>query len=264
MHYPKTMDRSGTWGMKLSSGPSMRRADRVIAISKAAKADMVQTVGLDPARIDVTLLGVRLDETAEPTPEAQLRESLGLGGSRVVLCVAQKREHKNLANLVRAVAGLANGDGDVKLVLVGSPTPYEAELRALADELGASDRVAFPEWLSENDLEGLYRLAACFVLPSFMEGFGLPILEAMRRDVPVACSDASSLPEGAGDAAELFDPHDPVAIGAAISRILGDADLAARLVERGRERCRTFTWEATARATLESYRRAIAQRRLPG
>jgi len=262
IHYPKTMDRSGTWGMKLSSGPSMRRADRVIAISEAAKADMVETIGLDPARIDVTLLGVRLDETAAPTPEAELRESLGLGSSRVVLCVAQKREHKNLANLVRAVAGLE--DDDAKLVLVGSPTPYEAELRDLARELGAEDRVAFPEWLSENDLEGLYRLAACFVLPSFMEGFGLPILEAMRRDVPVACSDASSLPEVAGDAAELFDPHDPAAIGAAIARILGDADLAARLVERGRERCRTFTWEATARATLESYRRAIAQRRLPG
>ena len=74
------------------------------------------------------------------------------------------------------------------------------------------DRLALPEWLSDADLEGLYALAACFVLPSLMEGFGLPVLEAMRRDVPVACSDASSLPEVAGDAAELFDPHDPEAI----------------------------------------------------
>jgi glycosyltransferase involved in cell wall biosynthesis len=186
---------------------------------------------------------------------------LGLGSARVVLCVAQKREHKNLANLIRAVAAL--DDNDVKLVLVGSPTPHEAELRELAAELGIADRLALPEWLSDADLEGLYALAACFVLPSLMEGFGLPILEAMRRDVPVACSDVSSLPEVAGDAAELFDPRDPEAIRAAIARILGDPQHAAHLVKRGRERCRQFTWDATARATLDSYRRAIAQRRLP-
>ena len=96
--------------------------------------------------------------------------------------------------------------GDVKLVLVGSPTPHEEELRTLAQQLGAGDRVRFPGWLTDAQLEGLYRLAALFVLPSLEEGFGLPLLEAMRRDVPVACSDVSSLPEVAGDAAALFDP----------------------------------------------------------
>jgi glycosyltransferase involved in cell wall biosynthesis len=222
----------------------------------------VETLDLPSRRIDVTPLGIRLEGLTEPAPEAGLRDRLGLGSARIVLCVAQKREHKNLANLIRAVAGL-EGD-DVKLVLVGSPTPHEAELRALAEELGASDRVAFPEWLSEAELEGLYALAACFVLPSFMEGFGLPILEAMRRDVPVACSDTSSLPEVAGDAAELFDPHDPSAIRDAITRILGEPGHAADLVARGRERCRHFTWDATARATLDSYRRAIGGRRLTG
>ena len=107
------------------------------------------------------------------------------------------------------------------LVLPGSATPHEAELRALASQLGVAGRVRFPAWLPAADLEGLYRLAAAFVLPSFEEGFGLPILEAMGRGVPVACSNTSSLPEVAGDAAELFDPRSPEDIARAIARRAG-------------------------------------------
>ena len=150
-------------------------------------------------------------------------------------------------------------------MLVGSPTPHEAELRALAQELGVAGRIRFPGWLSDAQLEGLYRLAALFVLPSLEEGFGLPMLEAMRRGVPVACSNVSSLPEVVGPAAELFDPHDVDDMRAAIARVLGDGALAERLVEAGLDaRTAQFTWEATARATLASYRRAIAARRVSG
>jgi glycosyltransferase involved in cell wall biosynthesis len=255
LHFPNTMSRRATLTMRLSALPSARAADRVIAISQAAKRDMVATAGINPRKIDVTPLGVRDGAMAEPAAEEDLRATLDLAQARVVLCVAQKREHKNLARLIRAVAGM---ESDVKLVLVGSPTPHEEELRALAQELDAADRVCFPGWLSDSELEGLYRLAAVFVLPSLEEGFGLPLLEAMRRDVPVACSDVSSMPEVAGDAAALFDPLDVDDMRGAIERVLGDRALADRLVAAGRERCRVFTWEATARATLDSYRRAMA------
>ena len=258
LHFPSTMSRRATLAMKATALPSARVADRVIAISHAAKRDMVETVGLDPDKIDVTPLGVRDADLAEPTAEADLRAELGLGRARIVLCVAQKREHKNLANLIRAVAGL---EDDVALALVGSPTPHEAELRALAQELGVEGRIHFPGWLSSEQLEGLYRSAALFVLPSLEEGFGLPLLEAMRRGTPVACSNVSSLPEVVGPAAALFDPLDVDDMRAVIARVLADPALAARLVEAGYERCRGFTWEAAARATLESYRRAIAARR---
>ena len=96
---------------------------------------------------------------------------------------------------------------------------------------------------------------------SINEGFGIPILEAMRRGVPVACSRASALPEVAGDAARYFDPYDVKDIARALLELLADRELAARLVERGRERQARFTWEATARGTLESYARAWAQPR---
>jgi glycosyltransferase involved in cell wall biosynthesis len=259
LHHPETIpSRAVRVPFKAIALLSARRADRVIAISKAARDDFVATIGLPRGKIDVAPLGVSDTETARPTPEAELRSGLALGDRRIVLSVAQKNPHKNLASLVRAVADLG---GDVALVLPGSPTEHERDLRALAEELGVADRVRFPGWLPEADLEGLYRAAACFALPSLIEGFGLPILEAMRRDVPVACSDRSSLREVAGDAALLFDPEDQGEVTAAIRRLLTDRELAARLARRGRRRCREFPWERTAEATLASYRRAIAQRR---
>ncbi len=257
LRHPDTMTPRETLSMKLTALPSARMADRVIAISAAARDDMVATLGLDPGRIDVTPLAVRTEGRAAPASETQLRRELELGDADVVLCVSQKRTHKNLAGLVRAVADL-----DAMLVLPGAATPYEDELRRLAQELGIADRVRFPGWLDEAQLEGLYRLAACFVLPSFEEGFGLPLLEAMGRGVPVCCSSTSSLPEVVGDAGLQFDPYDVDDMRAAIRRLLEERGLAAQLAERGRERARAFTWRRTAEATLASYRRAIAARRV--
>jgi glycosyltransferase involved in cell wall biosynthesis len=143
------------------------------------------------------------------------------------------------------------------LVLPGYPTAHEAELRARAASAGVAADVRFPAWVSAEELEGLWALAQAFVFPSLYEGFGLPVLEAMTRGVPVACSDASSLPEVAGDAALLFDPHDEAAIAGALRRLLDDEALREQLRARGLARASEFTWQRTARLTLESYRRAL-------
>jgi glycosyltransferase involved in cell wall biosynthesis len=233
-----------------------RSSSRIIAISQAARDDIASTLHLDVEKFDVTPLGV-LPPPASPSladPRA-VRERLGLGPEPIVLCVAAKRAHKNLHGLIRAIALLSE---PAQLVLPGSPNDYERELRALAVELGVQERVRFPGWTTAGDLEDLYRVAACFVLPSFQEGFGLPVLEAMARGVPVACSDNSSLPEVAGDAALFFDPHQESQIAAQIARLLSDEALAKTLVERGRKRCELFTWRRTAELTLDSYRRALA------
>jgi glycosyltransferase involved in cell wall biosynthesis len=255
IHFPQTMARLPTMAMKVLAPACARRADRVIAISNAARDDLVATLGLPPEKIDVTPLGIRLGELPLALEEAEVRRRFRISPGPIVLSVAQKREHKNLAALVRAIAAIP----EAQLVLPGEPTPYEQELRALAAELGIADRVHFPLWVSEEELEGLYAAARCFVLPSFIEGFGLPVLEAMRRDLPVACSNASSLPEVAADAALLFDPNDVEAITRSVQRLLTEDELVRDLVARGHERCRAFTWEETARLTLASYRRAHAR-----
>jgi glycosyltransferase involved in cell wall biosynthesis len=223
---------------------SARTAHRVITISRAAKEDLVASFGLPPDKVDVAPLGVRVPDSVRRAP-----------ADGVVLCVAQKRPYKNLGSLLRAVADLP----DATLVLPGAPTQHEQELRDLAADLGVAERVRFPAWVSDGELDELYASATCFVLPSLIEGFGLPVLEAMARDVPVACSNRPALPEVAGGAALLFDPLDQAAVTDAIRRLLTDKSLRDDLVRRGGERARELSWRRTAEATVASYRRALGE-----
>jgi glycosyltransferase involved in cell wall biosynthesis len=141
------------------------------------------------------------------------------------------------------------------LVIPGYHTEHEDELKAHAAALGIDAEVRFPSWVDGAELEGLYAAAACFVFPSLYEGFGLPVLEAMLRGVPVACSDRSSLPEVAGDAALTFDPEDPRSIAAAIERLLGNPAEAELMRAAGLAQAERFSWRRCARAVLESYDR---------
>jgi glycosyltransferase involved in cell wall biosynthesis len=256
-HYPETFPRPARMGLELLVPLGARRADRVVAISEAGKRDLVQTLRLPESKIDVVHLGFGIAATPDPAPAEQLRERFGLRG-RVVLTVSPALRHKNLRRLVDAFALLAADDPDLTLVIVGHAGLEADSLRSHVDVAGLSGRVVFTGWISDAELEGLYRLASVFAYPSLMEGFGIPVLEAMRRDLPVACSNLTSLPEVAGDAAEYFDPHDVQAIAAAIGRVLSDDELRAELARRGRGRAAEFTWENSARGLLEVYRRALS------
>ncbi len=242
-------------GMRVIVPLAARGADRLITISDAAAADISDRLSVPPDRIDVTYLGGR--PVGPATSEPELRRRLGLADGPLILSVSARRPHKNLARLIEALARL-DAEPAPRLLLPGYETPFEDELRRRAAELGVADRVSFLGWVSDEDLEGLYAASACFAFPSLAEGFGLPVLEAMQRGVPVATSDAGPLPEVGGDAVRYFDPLDVGAMAGAISDLLGDARLRERLASEGRERARTFTWERTARETAESYERAWA------
>ncbi|HEY1775115.1 MAG TPA: glycosyltransferase family 1 protein [Solirubrobacteraceae bacterium] len=254
-HHPEAAGRRFRLVMGTLAPLVGRRAARIIAISKAARDDISQTLHLDPAKFDVTELGIREPPPREPPDRAAVVARLGLGDEPIVLCVAAKRSHKNLHGLIRGFAQLPTPRP--RLVLPGSPNEYETELREVAAELGVADAVSFLGWISGEDLEDLFAIARCFVLPTFQEGFGLPVLEAMARGVPVACSDIPVLREVASGAALMFDPHDPASIAGAIARLSSEEELRDELIALGRERVREFTWERTAKATLDSYRRAL-------
>lgn len=244
-------------GMRLLVPAAARASRRVIAISSRTRDDVVERIGIPPQRIDVVPQGVTAPpDDAETTPERELRDRLALGARPVLLSLAAKRPHKNVEGLIDALAQLAPERRPV-LVVPGYPTEHEASLLDRADARGVRDDLRFPGWVSRADIEGLWRLCVAHVFPSFYEGFGLPVLEAMARGVPGACSDRASLPEVAGDAALLFDPAAPAAIRAAIERLLGDPALRDRLSRAGIARAATFTWERTARETAASYERAL-------
>jgi glycosyltransferase involved in cell wall biosynthesis len=245
-------------GMQLLVPAAARRSHRVIAISRQTRDDLVELLGVSPDRIDVVPNGVGAVQRETALPEADTRERFHLGARPVLLALSAKRPHKNLAALIGALARIPPERRPL-LVLPGYPTWHEQELRGRAASLGVDGDVRFLGWISGAEIEGLWAIAAAFVFPSLYEGFGLPVLEAMARGVPVACSDASSLPEVAGDAALLFDPHDEGAIAAAVERLLGDPAEAERLRAAGSERVLGFTWERTARLTLQSYERALAR-----
>ena len=243
-------------GMRVLVPAAARRSDRVIADSSSTRDDLIELLGLSAARIDVVPLGLGAVRRAEPLAEHELRRRFELGSRRLVLSLSAKRPHKNLLALIGALA-LIDADERPVLVLAGYPTAYEAQLRERARALDLDEDVRFAGWLSDAEVEGLWEVADAFVFPSLYEGFGLPVLEAMARRVPVACADASSLPEVAGDAALLFDPHDEPAIARAISSLLRDQALVDRLIAAGLQRARRFTWEQTAHATIDSYLRAL-------
>ena len=243
-------------GMRVLVPAAARRSHRVIVDAASTRGDLIRYLGVSPEKIDVAPLGVAIQPDVHATPAAELRAKLELAERPIVLSLSAKRPHKNLPRLLRAVAAM-DATERPSLVVPGYPTPHEDELRRLAEALGVGGLVRLPHWLPAADLEGLYALADAVVFPSLYEGFGLPVLEAMARGVPVACSDRSSLPEVAGDAALLFDPEDVDAIRQALERLLRDPALADRLREAGRARAATFTWKRTAALTAASYEHAL-------
>ena len=252
LHHPATHSPLLRRGMAVLVPAAVRRSDRVIAISQATKDDIVASLGAPAGKIDVVHHGPGLALGAAPTPEAALRERLGLGDAPILLSPSARRAHKNLERLLEAFALLEPGP---VLVAPGYATGAEDALGALAARLGVADHVRFTGWLDDADIEGLYACSAALVFPSLAEGFGFPVLEAMRHGLPVACADRTSLPEIAGGAARLFDPESVEAIAAAVREVLVDPEPFA---EAGRRRAAGFSWERAARETLAVYERALA------
>lgn len=241
---------------------SLHRAARVLAISQAVAADLTASGLVPAARVRVTPLAAGPAFRA-PTPDAvaALRRRLDLP-PRYLLYVGLDKPHKNLVTLIRAwgrlIARRPELTAGLPLVLAGPRDPRYSRLTdAFVAQFARDDAVRILGPVDEADLPALYGGAAAFAFPSRHEGFGLPVLEAMACGTPVVAGDATSLPEVAGDAALLVDPMDVGAWSAALERVLDDPLLAADLRARGKARAAEFTWQHTARATLDGYRQLL-------
>jgi glycosyltransferase involved in cell wall biosynthesis len=233
-----------------------RRSDRVIVPSKSTRDDLIRLLKVPGEKIDLVPNGLGTPPAAWWDSEEELRRRYHLDARQLVLTVSLKRPHKNLLRLLEAIALIPRERRPI-LILAGHRTRYEDELRAAAAELGLLEETRFLAWIPSEELEGLYRIATCFVFPSLYEGFGLPVLEAMARGLPVACSDRGALAEVAGNAALTFDPEQPHAIAAAIETLLVDPEERERLRRAGRENAARFTWDEAAKRTLETYESAL-------
>jgi glycosyltransferase involved in cell wall biosynthesis len=246
----QTFGRMTTIALKTTVSAAARGADVLIAISESARDEICAQLGLDPGRVVVVPHGPGRPPVASPVAEQAVRERLGLDGRRLVLCVSALRPHKNQRQLVEALPYLP---ADVVVLLAGTHELSSEALGPLARRLGVADRLRAPGYLPDADVEALWRMAAGAAFPTRAEGFGLPVLEAMRRGVPVACSELAVFHEVGGDVPHYFPLDDPVATAAAIEAAMSDGTAA----RRGRERAAMFSWEAAALGTYTAYERAL-------
>ena len=240
---PQLMSYGDRLALRTLVPPSVRRADRVLTVSEWSRADIVDCYGLDPEKVVVT--GGGLDPAFTHTGDRPDRPPY-------LLFVGALQPRKGPVVALEALARLS---ADLQLVMVGPVKRGLEEVREAMDRLDLTSRVEMAGYVSQEALAGLYRGAACMILPSHYEGFGLPVLEAMASGTPVVATTAGAIPEVAGNAAVLVPPGDAEALADGVRRALEDRD---RLVAAGLERARRFRWASVARRTLAVYREVLS------
>jgi glycosyltransferase involved in cell wall biosynthesis len=260
-HLPGTFKRRSWMQLRLTVRRTARRAAHLIAPSEFTRRDLVETYGLDPARVTAIPLAAsaHFRPVEDPRELERVRRLHGIGGE-YVLAVGSIQPRKNLVRLVRAYSGLRRERGRSnlpQLVLVGKQAWLYGETLKAVEEEGLGDSVVMTGHVPEADLPALYSGALCFAYPSYFEGFGLPPLEAMRCGTPVLVGDRTSLPEVVGDAGLAVDPFDTGALARALALLVDDDTMRADLRARGLRRARDFDWRDTARMTLQVYRRVM-------
>ena len=235
-----------------------------LTLSQAAKADIVQYLGLPEDRVTPTYLAA--DNAYHPKigreRDAAVREKYHLP-DEFVLCLGQFDRRKNINQLLLAYTYVAQAEGDVyPLVLTGREPawrdPLFPNMRAYAEQLEISEMVQWIGYVDAEDMPSLYRLATVFVFPSLYEGFGLPVVEAMACGTPVVANEISCLPEIVGDGAYLVEAGNAREMAGAILALLGQEALRDALVNQGLARATHFSWRKTAQETLAVYEKVMA------
>jgi glycosyltransferase involved in cell wall biosynthesis len=226
-------------------------ADAFVVISDATKKDLMKFYHVPEDCIFTVYAGcnVCLEKPEADSARKVIAERFGIHDD-YILYVGTLEPRKNIENIVKAYARLYQKGIPVKLVIAGMKGWMFDGIFDTVKKNALADQVVFTDYISHEEKQCLYRLAKVFVYPSFYEGFGLPVLEAMDYGIPVVTSNVSSLPEVAGDAALMVDPYDCQAIADAMEQLLVNDQLRGQLIEKGMERVKIFDWHAMAQEFL--------------
>ncbi len=257
LEHPEYFTRSRAFQLKITVARTVKRAARILTGSQFARDTIVRAYNLPPEKIVV------VPDAASPSfravnPQAAARKVRARFSwtGLYILSVGDLQPRKNHIGLIKAFAKLMKDQPELKhdLVLAGKDTWFGNQVRDAASESGMASRIHFTGFVTDDDLLQLYNACDCFAFPSFYEGFGIPVLEAMACGRAVVCSNAASIPEVADGAALLFHPENTDEMVRALSDVLRDTQLRARLERLGIQRAAEFTWQKTAQMTLDVYR----------
>jgi glycosyltransferase involved in cell wall biosynthesis len=247
--------------------PGIRKAcrlnDIIATVSDYSKQDIAEKVGVPVEKIRVVPNGLRDVNPKDPSLEIELKNRFAIN-EKYVLNVGGIHERKNIVKLVHAFAGLVNHRGySGKLLITGnvSGAPYQRKMKKICDasvrETGMENRIVFTGYVSEQELDSLFRMAGILIYPSLYEGFGMPILEAMKMGLPVITSNITAMPEVAGGAAYLVDPNSIEDMTSAMSEVLQNKILREEMIEKGLGLVHPYTWKNVSERYLELYQEII-------
>jgi glycosyltransferase involved in cell wall biosynthesis len=263
-HLPETFNRRSRAQLRLTVRRTARKAARILTLSEFSRQDIIETYETDPERVVVTPPGAsaHFAPVSDATELRRIRTIYRIERD-YILALGSIQPRKNLVRLIKAYSSLWETGKEAlpQLVLAGGRRWLEGDTIRAAENSAAAKDILFTGYVLEADLPVLYSGATCFVYPSYFEGFGLPLIEAMQCGVPVLAGNKTSMPEVVGDAGVLVDPLDESAIAGALARLIERPDYRAELRVKGLERAKTFNWQTTARLTLQAYEQAAWESR---
>ncbi|HEX7042104.1 MAG TPA: glycosyltransferase family 1 protein [Patescibacteria group bacterium] len=257
IHFPELFAKKDLYQLKNWTSYSVKNASKIFTISQASKDDIIKEYRIDSKKIIVTYPGIKENMEEKISNIKELEEKFGIKGN-YILFVGTLQPRKNIERLIEAFSLIVKGDSGqarmtngLQLVVVGKKGwLYEPILEA-PKKFGVEESVKFLNFVEDKDLPSLYKNALCYVLPSLYEGFGLPVVEAMKYGCPVVTSNVSSLPEAGGDAALYFDPLDTQDIAEKIEKVIESPKLREEMVKKGYNHIKMFSWKKAAKETLD-------------
>ena len=256
LHFPKLFKKRDLYQLKLWGRYSIGKAKKIITISKSSKNDIIKAYNVSEDKVVVVYPGVKSETNSKIKMQNSklLKEKFGIDRD-YILFVGTLQPRKNIEKLIEAFSRLKTKDlglkTDLGLVIVGKKGWMYEDILNAPKKFGITKRVKFLDSVTDEDLPSFYKNAICFALPSLYEGFGLPILEAMKYGCPVLTSNVSSLPEAGGEAALYCDPEDVDDIARNLESIIQNSELRKKLIEKGYQQIKKFSWEKTAKETLK-------------